>query len=95
MRSTVLHAGFLFLALSLAATGAKSEDAHAKRIACYKKDFVPATYNTRQELVTPATRKYVRRGQLIELWEYPPVYREIRTLKKDAHYVMREVACKN
>jgi hypothetical protein len=69
-------------------------DKNAKLIACFKKDFVEATYDVKYTMVKPAERKYVQRNGRIELLEYPPVYREDKTLKKEAHYLMREIPCK-
>lgn len=93
MKAPVLQAGFFLLALTLAATSAKAGEERARLVACYKKDYVEATYDIRHELLKPPVRKYVKRNNRIELLEYPPVYREIKTLKKEAHYVMREIPC--
>lgn len=94
MKTRLITILFLGLALATPAAATRTKvDKHAKLIACYKKDFVAATYNVSYVKVKAAVRKYVQRNGRIELLEYPPVYREDKTLKKEAHYLMRQISC--
>lgn len=90
-------AGQSVSAQSVSAQAAKIDinDPNAKRIACYRKDLVPAQYQVTKHLEKPAQRAYVkRRSGVIELMEFPAVYREEKKLIKAAHYVMRQIECK-
>lgn len=89
MKTRLITTAILTLACATPALAADK----AKLIACFKKDFVEATYNVTYVKVKEAERKYVHRNGRIELLEYPPVYREDKTLKKEAHYLMREIPC--
>lgn len=66
-----------------------------KTVACYDKHLVPAKYSVEKVLVKGGKKQYEHRNGHIELVSYPPVYRQVKTLKAGAHYVMREVACKH
>lgn len=81
----------------LSASGASAatvNDKHAKRIACYKQVMVPATYSVKKVKIKDSYRQYVKRTNgRIDLMEYPPVYREEKTVKEEAHIVMRQIVC--
>lgn len=73
---------------------APEADANYKVLNCYRKAMVKAQYKVSKKLVKPAERKYVQKGNMIELREYPAVYQEIRTKIKDEYFLMQEVPCK-
>lgn len=62
-------------------------------VACYDKKLMPATYTYKKHLVKDGKKQYEHRNGRIELVSYPPVYRQVATLKSGAHYVMRQVKC--
>lgn len=62
-------------------------------LSCHKKALVPAQYKVTKKLVKAPERKYVKKGNMIELREYPAIYQEIRTKIRDEYFVMQEVAC--
>ena len=64
-----------------------------KTVACYNKHLVGAKYSATKVLVKAGKSQYEHRNGRIELVSYPPVYRQVATLKSGAHYVMRQVAC--
>ena len=64
-----------------------------KTVACYDKKLVPATYTYTKHLVKGGKSQYEHRNGRIELVSYPPVYRQVATLKTGAHYVMQQVMC--
>ncbi len=72
-------------------TDAKGE--RYKLLNCFKNEQVPAKYRVTKKLVKAAERRYVKKGNMIELREYPAIYQEIRTKIKDAYVVMKEVPC--
>ncbi len=81
---------FLVAAVTLAGA------AHAKEgrvIACFQEVTVPAKYQVSKTMIEKAKRQYVRRNGRVELVEYPPVYKEHRTLVEPAHKVMQEIPC--
>ncbi|MCZ0810991.1 MAG: hypothetical protein ACQEVT_11695 [Pseudomonadota bacterium] len=82
----------LFLTCALMAAGT----AHAqdpKLIGCFQKVHVPAQYDVKKIKIKDAERKYVKRNGRIELIEYAPVFREEKTLLKEAYEVMQEIPC--
>jgi hypothetical protein len=93
MHRTLLLAG-LALALSPAAlANGRPDDPNARLVACYDEVTVPAKYHVEKVLVEPAKRKYVRKGGRVELWEYPAVYREKKTLIEESYVLMKQVPC--
>ena len=82
--------GAIFCA-SLSATMAHSQE--AKLLGCYKRVLVPAQYHVTKTLIKKSHKKYVERNGRFELLEYPPVYKEDRTMIKGPYYVMREIKC--
>lgn len=87
----------IMLAVCCAQPGIAAEDPkaqNARLLKCYEKVLVPAKYAVSKKLVKPVTRKYVHRGGLVELWEYPAVYEEIRKLIAEEYFLMREAPCK-
>jgi hypothetical protein len=64
-----------------------------KTVACYDKELVPATYHYTKHLVKGGKKQYEHRNGRIELVSYPPVYRQVATLKTGSHYVMKQVKC--
>lgn len=84
------------LALSFCAFGTSAfADAGKPRVlGCYKEVTVPAQYSVTRHLEEKPRREYIkRRTGIIELVEYPAVYREEKKLIKNAYKVMREVPC--
>ncbi|KNG92867.1 hypothetical protein [Pseudaestuariivita atlantica] len=88
----------LVAALALPAVADETKiDSNGERyrlLNCYQKVTVPAQFRVTKELVKKPERKYVKKGNMIELREYPAVYREIRTKIRDEYIVMKEVVCK-
>jgi len=64
-----------------------------KTVACYDKHLVPATYTYTKHIVKGGKKQYEHRNGRIELVSYPPVYRQVATLKAEAHYVMVPIQC--
>jgi hypothetical protein len=64
-----------------------------KTVACYDKHLVPAKYSATKVLVKAGKSQYEHRNGRIELVSYPPVYRQVATLKTGSHYVMKQVKC--
>ncbi len=62
-------------------------------VACYDKHLVPAKYTYTKHMVKDSKKQYEHRNGRIELVKYPAVYRQVATLKKEAHYVMVQVKC--
>ena len=63
-------------------------------VKCYDKVWVPAKYKTTLIPHTKAETKWELCGdQLCEVY-YPPMYKEMKTLVKEGHYVKREAACR-
>jgi hypothetical protein len=62
-------------------------------IACYKEVQVPAKYQIKKVLIKKAEQKYLKKGDMIRLVEYPAIYREDKKLVAPAHVLMREVPC--
>jgi len=70
-------------------------DPNARILACYKEVKVPAKYSVKKVLIKKAEKKYLRKGGLVYLVEYPAIYREDKTLVEPEHILMREVKCKS
>lgn len=67
----------------------------ARQVACYEDVMMPAKVLVEHELVTPERRQYVkRRNGIVELVEYPAVYREKRTMLEAPYRELRQVPCK-
>lgn len=88
MKKTLISA-----AVAAVAFAAPAMAWEGKTVACYDKVMVPATYTYTKHLVKGGKKQYEHRHGRIELISYPPVYRQVATLKTGAHYVMREVSC--
>ncbi|MCT4608621.1 MAG: hypothetical protein N4A70_05390 [Pelagimonas sp.] len=89
--------GFTLALALFGATSAFAGNATTEKhrvIACYKEVKVGAQYSVKKVLVKKAKRVYLKRGDLIQLVEYPAVYREDKKLIKPAHVVMKEIPCK-
>lgn len=79
---------------ALAQTYVKVGDDNARLLACFEEVVVPAKYNVKKILVTPAKQQYIKRlSGRIELVEIPAVYREERTLVSPEATELREIAC--
>ncbi len=91
--SVILALGASTGAVQAATSGAKL-DPNARILACYKEVNIPAKYDVTKILVSEASQKYLRKGGLVYLVEYPAVYREKKRLIEAEHIVMREVGCK-
>ena len=74
-------------------TKVDSKGERYKLLSCHKKVTVPAQYKVTKKLVKAAERKYVKKGNMIELREYPAIYREVRTKVRDGYFLIQEVAC--
>lgn len=79
------------LCASLTATMAHSQE--PKLLGCYKRVLVPPEYHVKKTLIKKAEKKYVERNGRFELLEYPPIYKEDKTMIKGPYYVMREITC--
>ncbi len=95
---------FLIAATSLgvlAMTGAAHAEtyavkqAHSQYIACYKKEYVPATYvvNTRGKLVQKKSVGWVVSGDRWDRMRSPAVYIETRRMVEPDHYKLVATSC--
>lgn len=83
------------------ATGAAHAETYAVRqgvsqyIACYKKEYVPATYavNTRGKLVQKESAGWVVSGDRWDRMRTPAVYIETRRLVEADHYKLVATSC--
>ena len=73
--------------------GVEAAEDRYKRLGCYQNVTVPAQYSVKHVLIKKPERKYVKIGDIIELREYPAVYKEEKTLIKPEHKLLKEVAC--
>lgn len=89
-------AALLFAAPAYAAenTYVEVNGERALLLACFKEVTVPARFEVKHILLTPAKRQYVKRlfGR-IDLVEIPAVYVEERTLLEPEHILLRQVQC--
>ena len=82
---TVAATAMLFAAPAVAWEG--------KKVACYDKHWVPATYYTTKHLEMDAKYQWEHvDGQYVKVYS-PPVYMEKTHLKKAGHYVLRKAPC--
>jgi hypothetical protein len=88
MKKTLIYA--VVAAVAFAAPAMAWE---GKTVACYDKHLVPAKYSATKVLVKAGKSQYEHRNGHIELVAYPPVYRQVATLKTGSHYVMKQVKC--
>lgn len=93
-----LFACLVALGLSAGAVSAQTtkvdpQGERYKLLNCFENVQVPAKYRVTKKLVKAPERRYVKKGNMIELREYPAIYQEIRTKVKDAYVVMKEVPC--
>lgn len=102
LRSGALRLTAISAALAVTASFAWADDSRVdgkgeryKLVSCHKNVEVPAQYKVSKKLIKKPHRKYVQRGHVIELREYPAVYKEIRTKVRDAYIVLKEVPCAN
>ncbi|MFY0624263.1 MAG: hypothetical protein JXQ89_21475 [Pelagimonas sp.] len=92
MRSLVISMTLALFAATAASAGTDTQG-QPRVIACYKEVKVGAQYSVKKVLIQPAERKYLKKGDVIRLVEYPAVYREDRKLIKPEHVVMKEIPC--
>jgi hypothetical protein len=86
----------------LVATGAAHAETYAVKqansqyIACYKKEYVPATYvvNTRGKLVQKKSVGWVISGDRWDRMRYPAVYIETRRMVESDHYKLVSTSCR-
>ncbi|MBV0912103.1 hypothetical protein [Anianabacter salinae] len=93
MKSVFLATAFCLATTGMASALTPTPDM-GRTVACFDKVWIAPTYTVTKELVQPKKRVYVKRRGLIELVEYAAIYREIKTLKEDGHWVLRQIACK-
>lgn len=62
-------------------------------VECYGKTWEPAEYSVMKVLETPERTEWqIRNNQKVKVF-YPAVYREVRTMTKDGHWLMFKQAC--
>ncbi|MCP3971006.1 MAG: hypothetical protein GY717_11960 [Rhodobacteraceae bacterium] len=64
-----------------------------RTVACFEKEWVGATYTTREVLHMAAMEKFEHVNGRIELVRYPAVYRQYRTKVSDGRWIMKQVLC--
>jgi hypothetical protein len=71
------------------------KQANSQYIACYKKEYVPATYvvNTRGKLVQKPSTGWVISGDRWDRMRYPAVYIETRKMVEADHYKLVGTSC--
>jgi hypothetical protein len=92
MRGLVISMMVALVGATAAQAGSETQG-QPRVIACYKEEKIGAQYSVKKVLIQPAERKYLKKGDVIRLVEYPAVYREDRKLIKPAHVVMKEIPC--
>lgn len=71
------------------------KQAHSQYIACYKKEYVPATcvVNTRGKLVQKKSVGWVVSGDRWDRMRHPAVYIETRKMVEPDHYKLVATSC--
>lgn len=82
------------LGLVVCMTTAQAQSGHSPRVLeCYKRVTVPAQYSTKKVLIRKAQQKYLQKGDILQLVEYPAIYREDKTLVKPEHQLLQKISC--
>lgn len=90
---TLVIGSLLVLATAASAAPVAAGSRVGHTVACYKKVYIPPTYKARRVLIEKQKRQYEYRNGRIELVEYPPLYREHRTIIKEGYEVLQPVPC--
>ncbi|WP_157932954.1 hypothetical protein [Roseovarius salinarum] len=80
--------------ITMAAAATPALAWEGKKVACYDKVWVPATYKSKKVLEYPAKKKWEHHdGQMVKM-RYPAIYMVKKYVDMEGHYELHKAPCK-